>query len=258
MEKKFKLASIKTNFIGHTLYRIEALKSFGDVKKGDVGGFVEIEGNLSQHGTSWIYDNAKVTGDAVVCGNAKVYDNAKIFNQALVRGNVVVFGTVKIGGNADLHGYEQVKGDAVIMSDKDYVVFKNFWSSGRYFTWTRSNNMWSAGCFYGTGEELVVKAHKDSEESGREYGRVVRYAESILEDEEKQKQSNQETPAIPCDWEVMGAVQPIKSMPNKINLKKAFRKLQKMKGQINISIKRHPDANLIKGYWELIKAWRNK
>ena len=37
--------------------------------------------------------------------------------------------------------------------------------------------------FHGTGEELVAKAYKDSESSGREYQRVVDYVASILKDE---------------------------------------------------------------------------
>lgn len=304
MEKKFKLTSIKINFIGRTLYRIEALKSFGDVKKGDLGGFVETEENLSQYGTSWIYDNAKVTDNAVIYGNAKVcgyaqiydyaeiyddaivhdgalvggnaeiygnakvtdnaivhgytriYDNAQIFNKARVGGEATVFENAKIGGYADLHGYVQVEGDAVIMSDKDFIVFKNFWSSGRYFTWTRSNNMWSVGCFYGTGEELVKKAYKDSEKSGREYERVVRYAESILKDEANQ--DNQETSAVPYDWEVVGTVKPALSRADQIYLKKLLQTIQKTKSKIKISFKCRPDIDLIKGYWKLIKAWRNK
>ena len=43
--------------------------------------------------------------------------------------------------------------------------------------------MWKVGCFYGTGEELIKKAYADSEKSGREYERVVRYVENILADE---------------------------------------------------------------------------
>jgi len=74
----------------------------------------------------------------------------------------------------------------MVYDNAGYIVFKNFWSSGRYFTWTRSNNMWRVGCFYGTGEELIAKAYKDSEKSGREYERVVRYVESILADEQKE------------------------------------------------------------------------
>lgn len=87
----------------------------------------------------------------------------------------MAFDNAKIFGNAKVH-------DAV-----DYIVFKNFWSSGRYFTWTRSNNKWSVGCFYGTGEKLINKAYNDSEKSGREYEKVVRYVESILADEKKEK-----------------------------------------------------------------------
>jgi hypothetical protein len=47
------------------LYRIQALKSFSDVKEGDIGGFVQGENNLSQFGNCWIYDYAEVSGYAV-------------------------------------------------------------------------------------------------------------------------------------------------------------------------------------------------
>ena len=158
MEKKYKLTEESINYFGKTLYRIEALKDFDIVKKGDKGGYVESEENLSQEEDCWISDNAKVFDSAVVSGNAKV------------SGNVIVCGNAKISG------------DAEIKNSSDYIVFKNCWSSGRYFTWTRSNNMWRVGCFYGTGKELIAKAYKDSEISGREYKRVVGYVESMLQD----------------------------------------------------------------------------
>ena len=82
-------------------------------------------------------------------------------------------------GNCWVCGNANVCGDAKVTNNRDYIVFKNWWSSGRYFTWTRSNNKWSVGCFYGTGEELIAKAYKDSELSGREYERIVRYVEDI-------------------------------------------------------------------------------
>ena len=147
------------------LFRIKALKDFNDVKKGDIGGYVESEKNLSQLGDCWIYDDAKVCDNAIVVGNAKVCDNARVHNNAHVRGNA------------------QICGDAIISSNKDYIIFKNWWSSGRFFTWTRSNNMWKVGCFYGTGEELIVKAYKDSVEKGFEYKKIVDYVESILENQ---------------------------------------------------------------------------
>lgn len=45
---KYKLTEETINVNGITLYRIEALKDFSDVKKGDKGGFLEKEDNLSQ------------------------------------------------------------------------------------------------------------------------------------------------------------------------------------------------------------------
>ena len=78
-----------------------------------------------------------------------------------------------------------IRGDAKVANNSDYMVFKNWWSSGRYFTWTRSNNLWKVGCFYGTGEELIAKAYKDSKLSGREYEQVVKYVESILKNRKK-------------------------------------------------------------------------
>ena len=37
------------------------------------------------------------------------------------------------------------------------------------------------------GEELIKKAYKDNKKSGREYERIVRYVESILADEKRDK-----------------------------------------------------------------------
>lgn len=156
MNKKFEL--IKNDYISLddcTLYRIRALIDFYDVSAGDLGGYIEKEANLSQEGTAWVYDNARVFGDAKICGQAIVRscvsDNAKVYGNACVFGNTIICG------------------DAVIAERDDYIVFKNSWSSGRYFTYTRSNKMWKVGCFYGTGEELVKKAYADSEKSGKHY-----------------------------------------------------------------------------------------
>ena len=70
--KKYELTDItKTeNIFGKpvTLHRIRALKDFGNVKAGDLGGWVEHEGNLSQDGDCWIYY------PAIVCGTAKLED----------------------------------------------------------------------------------------------------------------------------------------------------------------------------------------
>ena len=69
--KKFELTTESiTNVAGKKLFRIKALIDFEDVKAGELGGYVEKEGNVSQDGNAWVYDNAWVSGDARVCGNA--------------------------------------------------------------------------------------------------------------------------------------------------------------------------------------------
>lgn len=70
-------------------------------------------------------------------------------------------------------------GNAKVCGLTDFMVIKNSWSSGRYFTYTASNKMWKVGCFYGTGEELIKKAYKDSELSGKCYEAAVKYVEEI-------------------------------------------------------------------------------
>ena len=77
MENKFELTEeFIINNSGIKLYRIKALKDFSDVKKGDFGGYVQQESNLSQFGNAWVYGDARVYGNAKVCGYAKVFENA--------------------------------------------------------------------------------------------------------------------------------------------------------------------------------------
>ena len=76
--KKYRLTEETTKVGNRTLYRIQALRDFGNVKEGDIGGYIESEKNLSQDGNAWVYGNARVYGDAWVSGNARVYGDADI------------------------------------------------------------------------------------------------------------------------------------------------------------------------------------
>ena len=92
--KKFELTTDTKMNLGRKLFRIKALVSFGDVKEGTLGGYVEKEENLDHEGNAWVYDDAWVCDNAEVCGNAEVYGNAMVCDNAWVSDNAD-YATVK-------------------------------------------------------------------------------------------------------------------------------------------------------------------
>lgn len=155
-----------------------------------ISGNTRISGNAEIGGNAIIYDDVKISGYAKIGGYAEIAGNANIYGNAEIGGNATICGDAKIGGDAKISGYAEIYGDVIIRGDAeisgnaDYIVFKNWWSSGRYFTWTKSNNMWSVGCFYGNSEELIDKAYNDSELCGKEYEKIVNYVNEIIENSE--------------------------------------------------------------------------
>ena len=106
MEKKYKTEpDLK---IG--LLRIIALKDFSDVKKGDKGGWIEKESNLSQKGNCWIYNTAKVYECAKVSGNARIEDNVEVFENARISDNAQIYGDACVYGRAKVYGEAKVCG----------------------------------------------------------------------------------------------------------------------------------------------------
>ena len=151
--KKFELtAEFVTNVFGKKLFRIKALVAFGNVEKGELGGFIEKEDNLSHSGNAWVSDNAQVSGNAWVSGNARV------------------------------------SGDAWVSGDADYAVVAGF---GRYFrttTFFRCKDKIlriQCGCFYGDlaqFREIVKKTHGDSKYA-KEYLAIADLMELHFSDE---------------------------------------------------------------------------
>ena len=98
------------------LFRIIALKDFGFIKKGELGGLIEKESNLSQKNECWIHENASVTGNAEVSGNAQIYGNALVIDNAKVYGNAKVCGNALVSGNAYVSGNALVFGNALVLN----------------------------------------------------------------------------------------------------------------------------------------------
>ncbi len=135
-EKKYELVPDRKIIVaGTTLYRIRALKDFGTVKVGDLGGFVRSEDNLSQLGDCWVaddaqvYDQAMITDDAQILGRGHVYGHARVSDKGQVLGNAQVFenGWVFKNGvvfdNAKIFGEAQVRDNGLAYGDSE--IFDN-------------------------------------------------------------------------------------------------------------------------------------
>ena len=134
--KKYEFTGeVKVKF-GVTLKRIRAIIDFGNVKKGEIGGFIEEEENLSHENSAWIYGNAEVSGDARVYGSAWIYGNAEV------------------SGDARIYGNAEVSGSA------DYMLIGRIGSRFGFTTFFKNKNKGvsvSCGCFSGTLAEFRKK-----------------------------------------------------------------------------------------------------
>lgn len=110
MSKKYEIVRDQSITIyNKNLYRIRSLYDFmagngRSVKKGDLGGWVQSEDNLSQSGKCWIFDDAKVFGNAIIRDNATISDQAESYNNAI------------ICNSADILDYSRVFGNAMVLN----------------------------------------------------------------------------------------------------------------------------------------------
>lgn len=145
--KKYEFTGeVKVKF-GVTLKRIRALIDFGNVKKGELGGFIEKEENLSHENNAWVYDDAWVYGDAWVSGHARVSGNAEV------------------SGNAD------------------YVLIGRIGSRFGFTTFFRNKNneiYVSCGCFLGTLAKFRKKV-KETHGTDTKYAKVYQAAADLAE-----------------------------------------------------------------------------
>ena len=180
--KKYELTEETKVIGGKTLFRIRALRSFGGIKAGDLGGFIENERNLSHGGNAWVggnaevYGNAQVGGNARVSGDAWVEDNARVDGDAWVGGyarvngdaqvvgDARVDGNAQVGGDAWVGGNARVGGDGLINSNNDYLCEQGLGSRNRsasFFKCKDGHIHVLCGCFSGNLDEFENKVKEE-------------------------------------------------------------------------------------------------
>lgn len=190
-KKKFKLTNESKIFHNTAVFRIQATESFDEIKKGQLGGFVQSLDNLN--GNAWIGEEAivfekarvrgrsRVRGRAVIYGNAHIFGDSRIYENANLFDSVVVKGNSRIFGNTYLYGAAIVDENAMISSNDDYCVFQSFGSAHRSTTFYRTltgNVRVICGCFEGTLREFEkeVRNYHGRNKYAREYKSMIRTA----------------------------------------------------------------------------------
>lgn len=170
-----------TNIMGHAAaYGCCFVRNASVSGSAVIAGYASIDGvDVSIYGAARVEDNAKIGGRVTILDRAWIYGNAVVSGIAAIGGGTRVYDNACIGGDAQIKATVDVADDTVIKCMDDFIVMHNNWSSGRAFIWTRSNNKWRVGCFYGTGKELIERAYRDSEYKGKCYEAAVRYVEQL-------------------------------------------------------------------------------
>ena len=147
MNKKYEFTGEILNCLGRILHRIRALRDFGNVKAGDIGGWIEKEENLSHEGNCWVYDEAEVYGAAV------------IEDEAVIRDKAVVGGRAVVGGSAIVEDSAVVEGSAVVRTTEDYIAIGPIGSRNDITAVSRTTDgvKIRCGCFYGSISEFEAK-----------------------------------------------------------------------------------------------------
>ena len=180
MKKKYKLTNIKIEVLGKTLFRIRALRDIGksDIHKGDLGGYIEKEENLSQYDNSWVSDDAMVFDDAEVFDDARVFGRARVFDRARVFGAAEIASDAEVGGNARIFGNVRVNRGAKVCSDADIMWISKIGSCLRTTTAFKTKDgkiKIKCDCFEGSLDKFVAKVaekHGDNK-YGREYKTAI-------------------------------------------------------------------------------------
>ena len=212
--KKYEILMDEENTIewkGHTLHRIRALRDFGDIRKGDIGGFVENENNLSHKGNCWIYDDAKVMDDSImydysrICDKSelhddsrmynysKMYDYSELHNNSIMNDDSEMHDNSKMYGNSIMYDYSEMHGDSELNNQvklygklfskvDEFIEIQN--PNGRLVTCIRKGDkvLYNVGC-QGEIDEETFRWRIENEDGGlekhpyrKEYYKIIEMA----------------------------------------------------------------------------------
>ncbi|WMY72317.1 YdcK family protein [Buttiauxella selenatireducens] len=199
------------------LWQVMALCDFGDVKAGQLGGWIENEDNLSQHGHCWIYssecvvyggssvaDDAQIHGSSTLCHQAHVSGKSFV-EQSLISGECHIFDAARIlngsqiiavrGLTADEDQLLKIYGNATVNASRvvhqaqifGHAIVNNAFIEHRAEVFGHAvlegndeNNIWICDCARVFDNARIIAGHGDDQIPTIRYSSQV-YGNALIE-----------------------------------------------------------------------------
>ena len=115
IKKKYAFTGRTMLFEGRKLKQIYYVRNVSIfAKTGDIGGWIEHEGNLSHDGDCIVLQHAKVFGNAKVMGNAKIIENAIVKDNAILKDDSLLTDDSIVGSDTIVGGEVLIIGSSVV------------------------------------------------------------------------------------------------------------------------------------------------
>jgi carbonic anhydrase/acetyltransferase-like protein (isoleucine patch superfamily) len=151
-----------------------------------------------------VYDNARVTGDAIVFNDARISNDARIFHGARVGGNAEAYDHAIIAGYARIHDHAKVYGDTLatfvtlcgnarVSSSEDYLHIGPIGPWQDYISFFKAETCieFAYGSFQGSLAEFSAKV----ESHFAKCREAIAFANTVFNTrEEQEKQEKPEKP----------------------------------------------------------------
>lgn len=217
LNPKYKLGE---RHLEENLYRVVALCDFGNVKAGDIGGWVESESNLSQEGDCWVYDESEVRTNARVYGSARVSESAKVAGDAQVYGYARVYDSAEVSGSSLVYDDAKVYGSAKVYDNAIILQCAKVYGQAHVYGTSRTGGraqVYGFAKVYGNADIYgTCKIYGEAKVEGAEvaYGDVTDYATLRQKRVTRNGYTMQESPALPAAPSVYpSVVAPLNSPP---------------------------------------------
>ena len=161
--RKYEITDITMEFEGRRLYRIRALKDFSDVKKGDLGGWVESEYNLSQNYNCWIYDEAKAMDRSRMYGDSAMHDYSKMYDYS------TMYDGSEMYDSSEMHDYSEMYDNSKMFNNSEMYERSTMYDYARMHNYSE---------MYGDSEMHRNSVLKDKEKL---HGKLVSEVDNFID-----------------------------------------------------------------------------